>query len=257
MIFLSHNSNDKPVAEPIAIRLAQIYGQDRVFYDSWSVQPGDGIIDKMENGLSDCKFFFFFVSANSLNSRMVRMEWQNTIMRAARSDVKLIPVILDSSTVPTLLLQTLYIDLFRNGMEVALRQMVDVINGVNTFRQISAGFSNLDFTVTDRGTDHIVEINALYYMEPVSSFMIMAKNDSPELNVVSMESGLSHTSTFGDIRLEQLSGNGWSIGRDKATVPGFPYRIRITPVRGSVLKLQAVLHQTSESQWLPIPRRRS
>ena len=47
MIFLSHNKNDKPIVEPIAIRLSSIYGADTVFYDSWSIQPGDGIIDKM------------------------------------------------------------------------------------------------------------------------------------------------------------------------------------------------------------------
>lgn len=77
MIFISHNKKDKPVVEPIAIKLAEIFGQDNIFYDSWSIQPGDGIIDKMNEGLSKCKFFFYFVSANSLNSSMVKMEWQN------------------------------------------------------------------------------------------------------------------------------------------------------------------------------------
>ncbi|MCD5561543.1 toll/interleukin-1 receptor domain-containing protein [Lactobacillus delbrueckii subsp. lactis] len=52
MIFLSHNKLDKAVVEPIAIRLSNLYGQDNVFYDSWSIQPGDGIIDKMNEGLS-------------------------------------------------------------------------------------------------------------------------------------------------------------------------------------------------------------
>jgi hypothetical protein len=42
---------DKPVVEPIAQKLAQVYGQDNLFYDSWSVQPGDGIIDRMNQGL--------------------------------------------------------------------------------------------------------------------------------------------------------------------------------------------------------------
>ena len=47
MIFLSHNYKDKPVVEQVALRLKSIYGIDKVFYDSWSIQPGDGIIDKM------------------------------------------------------------------------------------------------------------------------------------------------------------------------------------------------------------------
>jgi hypothetical protein len=37
MIFISHTSLDKPLIEPIAIKLASIYGQEKVFYDSWSI----------------------------------------------------------------------------------------------------------------------------------------------------------------------------------------------------------------------------
>ena len=54
MIFLSHNYKDKPVVEQVALKLSAIYGQQNVFYDSWSIQPGDGIIDKMEEGLRNC-----------------------------------------------------------------------------------------------------------------------------------------------------------------------------------------------------------
>lgn len=68
MIFLSHNFKD-----------GDIFGQENVFYDSWSIQPGDGIIDKMNDGLTQCKLFFFFVSNNSLNSEMVKLEWQNAL----------------------------------------------------------------------------------------------------------------------------------------------------------------------------------
>lgn len=48
MIFLSHTHSDKAVVEPIANRLAGLYGRDRIFYDSWSIQPGEGIIDKID-----------------------------------------------------------------------------------------------------------------------------------------------------------------------------------------------------------------
>ena len=53
MIFISHTAKDKTIVEPIALRLAQVYGQNNVFYDSWSIQPGDGIIDKMNEGLTN------------------------------------------------------------------------------------------------------------------------------------------------------------------------------------------------------------
>lgn len=84
MIFLSHNYKDKPVVEQVALRLKSIYGIDKVFYDSWSIQPGDGIIDKMNEWLSNCKFFLFFISQNSLSSNMVKLEWQNALFRISQ-----------------------------------------------------------------------------------------------------------------------------------------------------------------------------
>ena len=89
MIFLSHNFKDKPVVEQVALRLKNIFGQENVFYDSWSIQPGDGIIDKMNEGLTNCKYFFFFVSQSSLASNMVKMEWQNALFKAAQKGYNL------------------------------------------------------------------------------------------------------------------------------------------------------------------------
>ena len=56
-LFISHNSKDKDVVSPIALRLADIFGIEHIFYDSWSIRPGDGIIDKMNDGLSTMTYF--------------------------------------------------------------------------------------------------------------------------------------------------------------------------------------------------------
>lgn len=108
MIFISHNSKDKAVVEQIAIRLRDIFGQNNIFYDSWSIQPGDGIIDKMNEGLTQCKLFLFFVSKNSLGSNMVKLEWQNAIMKMTNGQTKIIPVRLDNC----ILCQLYYSNLF-------------------------------------------------------------------------------------------------------------------------------------------------
>ena len=73
MIFIRHTSADKPLIDPIALELAKVFGSENVFYDSWSIQPGDGIIDKIDEALKSCKFFFFFVSKRSLQSNMVNL----------------------------------------------------------------------------------------------------------------------------------------------------------------------------------------
>lgn len=97
----------------------------------------------MEEGLTSCKFFFFFVSVNSLQSNMVKMEWQNAIFKAALIPLSLFQyewiVVICHFFSP----QNLYIDLFSNGLDVAIRQIVDVINGTNTYHIPASTFHNL------------------------------------------------------------------------------------------------------------------
>jgi len=149
-IFISHNCKDKQIVEPIAIKLAEIYGRENVFYDSWSIQPGDGIIDKMNDGIFECDYFFFFVSKNSLQSKMVKLEWQNALLKATNNTVKLIPIKLDDCLMPAILLQTHYIDIFGKGLTFGFRQMVDIINNQNTFFEEFQSYQNVRGKITKK-----------------------------------------------------------------------------------------------------------
>ena len=164
LIFLSHNHKDKPLVEQIALRLRDTFGQDKVFYDSWSIQPGDGIVDRMNEGLEACELFLFCVSKNSLQSNMVKLEWQNAVLKAAKGQAKLVPVKLDDCLMPPILLQSLYIDLFGQGLEVALRQIVDVSQGRNTFAPGPQEFSNLRAYTYQEGPATVVECHAEHYL---------------------------------------------------------------------------------------------
>ena len=42
-----------------------------------------------------------------------------------------------------LLTQTLYLDVYQNGFDVVLRQMIDVINGVNTYQGTATTYENI------------------------------------------------------------------------------------------------------------------
>lgn len=254
MIFLSHNSKDKPIVEPVAMKLAEIFGQDNVFYDSWSIQPGDGIIDKMDQGLSKCKFFFYFVSASSLTSSMVKLEWQNALVRAAQKQIRFIPVRLDQSSLPTIMLQTLYIDLFSNGIDVAVRQMVDVINGVNTFQAGSISFNNLIAYKYKEGNKLIIECRALHYLEPITIFSFMTHADIEQITHNVQRETFYTSGMHKDVQLNPfIRANFITLGLSRGTLPGFPFVVEFASSTLPVFDIEMVLHQVSSESVAPIP----
>lgn len=254
MIFLSHNHKDKVLVEQIALRLKDIFGQSNVFYDSWSIQPGDGIVDKMNEGIGNCKLFLFFVSKNSLLSNMVKLEWQNAVMKAAKGQCKIVPVKLDDCLMPPILLQSLYIDLFGQGLEVALRQIVEVASGNNTFAPGPQEFSNLRAYVYQQAEKTIVECHAEYYMEPISHFLFLVNNTETEVRFEYKSGPMCNTGFHKNIMLD--NGNTFNaqfVSVEKGTVPGFPFIIEITPMNGSSVKLAGVMHEKRMNQWAGIP----
>ncbi|MFK4766327.1 toll/interleukin-1 receptor domain-containing protein [Desulfobaculum sp. SPO524] len=254
MIFLSHNHNDKVIVEQIAIRLRDTFGQENIFYDSWSVQPGDGIVDKMNEGLGACKLFLFFVSKNSLQSNMVKLEWQNAVVRATGGHTKIIPVKLDDCLMPPILLQSLYIDLFGQGIEVALRQIVDVASGRNTFNHGPQKFSNLRSYVYEEGGKSIVECRAEHFMEPKSNFLFLVENDKSDLLFNCRSSVMVHTGFHKGIEFKNGKiFNGQTMMVESATVPGFPFVVDIIPQNASSVQLAGVMHEKKKNYWEMIP----
>lgn len=254
MIFISHNRKDKPIVEPIALKLAGVFGQDKVFYDSWSIQPGDGIIDKMNEGLSNCKYFFYFVSSNSLTSSMVKMEWQNALVKAAQNLIKFIPVRVDQSSLPPIMLQTLYIDLFSNGIDVALRQMIDVIKGVNTFKSGMPSFNNLVAYKYHSGNKLIIECRALHYLEPITMFSFMTLDDIDKINHNVPEEVMHSSGKHKDVLLNTgMKANFITVGISRGTLPGFPFVVELSSNELSSFDVISVLHQVSSDNFAPIP----
>lgn len=243
MIFISHNQKDKQIIEPIALRLRDIFGKDKVFYDSWSIQPGDGIIEKMNQALGACKLFLFFVSRNSLQSNMVKLEWQNALMKSTGADIKIIPVKLDSCLMPPILMQSLYIDLFGQGLEVALRQIVDVAEGRNTFQPGPQHFSNLRAYFYQEEEKTIIECHAEHFLEPISSFLILVENQEDEVSI-KYRGSMFMNGVFQEFKLDNGEVyNGKTLGIDRGTLPGFPFIIEITPQNNAKVKLMKIMHQ--------------
>lgn len=254
MIFLSHNWKDKPIIERFDDALTRVFGRESVFYDSWNIQPGDGIIDKMEGGLRSCKYFLFFVSVNSLSSSMVKLEWQNMLMRSAKNEsIRFIPIRIDNSEMPILLTQAAWIDLYGNGLEVALRQAIDVCSGKNVYEPSSEVFSNLQAFINAVGTTCNIEIVAEHFMEPISSFAFFFTNPHEDITWDMPGEPAHKEGNFTGQKLPNGTvANVKTLALDRPTTPGHPFKVRMQVKNNSVVQLVQIMHERKKNLWVPI-----
>jgi len=256
MIFLSHNYQDKTIVESIAIKLSAVYGMEKVFYDSWSIQPGEGIIDKMNEGLLQCKFFFFFVSKNSLESNMVKLEWQNALYRATQNKVKVIPVKLDDCFMPAILTQTLYIDIFGKGLEFGFRQIVDVINNKNTFISGVQTYENVRGYIlkTSQQKEINIEIRAETYFEPMSQYIFLVDNLENEVEGKCTNQVLIQQVFLKDVNAgDDYKCNGIYFEVARPTTPGFPIRFTLKSISEKPLKFEGIMRGINEKEIRSVP----
>lgn len=256
MIFLSHTFADKPVVEPVALALRDIFGEEHVFYDAWSIQPGDGIIQKMNEGLTDPKFVFYFVSKASLASKMVDLEWQNALYKATQGGCKIIPVLVDGSATPALLLQTLYINMFQHGIEAAKQQIIGIVQGTAGFQPAHEQFSNLTWRVRGNPDQElVVKVTASHLAEPNPNFMILLENEQSEANVLLLKHG-AHTGGYsGTYNIEGRNANGWIVSPlGGAITPDHPLHIRVVKTGENPLRLSGVMHNDRSDHYIAIPQ---
>lgn len=255
MIFISHTHADKPVVEPIAIALREIFGEESVFYDSWAIKPGDGIIEKINEGLSSPKFVFFFVSERSLQSEMVKLEWQNSLLKATKGECKIVPVRVDGSNMPPLLAQNLYIDMYTQGITVAKQQIIGVIQGTKGFSPSHESFSNLTWHVTqDLGTEIIIKVVASHLMEPVPSFVVLLNNTQSEVNVSLVNNGVTQGGYTEGVIISGQQVNAFAIAPlGGAVTPKHPLEIKVEALGGSRINLRGVLHKSSAEEYTALP----
>lgn len=255
MIFISYNHNDSKVAKIIAQRMAIVFGEQNIFFDEWSIKPGDGIIDKMNEALEKATYFFFIMSRNSLNSEMVKLEWQNALYLKSKMRLNFISVKLDDCNVPAILMQNLYIDINGKGLDVGLRQMIQVANGgKSSILDGGEGYQNIrgEFTTSEDGKTIDMNIYAKTIFEPNANFLIIHGNKNDDIDANPEERMIFTYGKQENIKSEDGSAhNGLVIKIDKGISPGFPLRLKI--VCKEIIDFHGVLRETSENVWASIP----
>lgn len=241
MIFISHNNKDKEFVGPIAEKLSEIYGQEKVFFDTWSIKPGENIITEMNKGLEKTSYFFYFITENSLASEMVDLEWTSALKEKTNRKIKFIPVKADDVAVPIIISAISYLDLYINGLETTISQMIEIIND-NYKTSKFPEFTNLQgYVVSKDQDDFSFFIKAKQFFEPSSTFLIVTDYEQDEVEI-KIENVPYFTHNFnsdievldyGELDLDkEIKLNGFAVGIPGGLKKGFPIEISFKRIKG-------------------------
>ena len=124
-IFLSHNARDKSVVRRLAAAIA-VTGA-RVWFDEWEIRPGDSIPGAIDQGLTQFNVFALAWSDAAAKSQWVRTEMDAAVTRLLNdSTLRIVPVILDRTSLPTLLASLRYVDATDGEYVRVARELLDI-----------------------------------------------------------------------------------------------------------------------------------
>jgi len=84
---------------------------------------------------------------------------------------------------PALLAQALYIDIYKNGIEVGIRQIVDLGSSNNTFKAEYTSVKNISAKYLTKTSKEVeIEILANYFMEPIVQYIFATTNKKDEIS---------------------------------------------------------------------------
>ena len=101
LVFISHNKGDKATARLLAAALVET--RVNVWFDEWTLRPGDSIVGGIDNGLAQCDVFVLIWSESARQSNWVGTELRAVINRRVRDrTLRIVPVLTDSTPLPVL-----------------------------------------------------------------------------------------------------------------------------------------------------------
>src|SRR5699024_7672910 len=161
-------------------------------------------------GIESCKYFFYFITKNSLQSEMVNLEWTAAISRKAEHDIEFIPIRADNVSPPAIITALKYLDLFTNGLETTLLQMKEIISK-EKISKIHPTFNNL-VAYVDAINDRVVHfyISAKRFFEPGGAFIILTDLENREAELLCESSMMTGAGFIKDV-LPGKNVNGFTI----------------------------------------------
>ncbi|MGG2199588.1 MULTISPECIES: TIR domain-containing protein [Paenibacillus] len=133
-VFISYSHEDKDITNRI-VRELETAGH-HIWLDSWRIELGDNIFEKIKEGIDNADAIIVVISKNSLNSRGVLKEFSAMALAdISRGSRRIIPVLIDKSSVPSYLSEIKYLDLSSN-FEDGLKELIESL-----FDRVEDGFT--------------------------------------------------------------------------------------------------------------------
>lgn len=109
-VFISHRGADQDAAERLA---RELRNRDHVVWlDTWKINVGDSIVERVNEGLSDSSYLVLCYSGAGSTSSWMSREWMSTLARQLNgAQVRLLPVRLTGDAPPAILADLKYADL--------------------------------------------------------------------------------------------------------------------------------------------------
>lgn len=125
VVFLSHSSHDKQFIRKLATDLTA--AGIKVWLDEQNIRVGDSIPDKIDQGLASSDYFLIALSEHSAKSDWVKKELNTALIsEIAKRKVKILPVLLSKTELPSIISDKKYAD-FTKSYKEALQELLAAI----------------------------------------------------------------------------------------------------------------------------------
>lgn len=157
-VFISYSSKDVEFVNKLSAELVK--KRVPIWLDQWEMRPGDSLIDKIQNAISESSFLLVILSKNSVESEWCKKELNSGLMRELEEKkVVVIPVLIDECNIPLFLKEKQYANFktnFETGFQALLRSLAILVS------EHMGQFKGKD-TITDYAINWGLE-NSLFYM---------------------------------------------------------------------------------------------
>lgn len=159
-VFISHSSEDKTIIARLEREL-KMAGVE-VWIDYKELKGGDSLPKHISNALDWCNILLLIWSNSARTSKWVELEWASAISLRKL----IIPCVLDSTPLPTILANLLYVDFsnFENGLQNLIKGIFQIASAPDESKiplpsknktKVFVSYSHRDKAILDRLRIHL------------------------------------------------------------------------------------------------------